>query len=301
MDPNQETENPGGFVDASDAPESESVDDFIRQLEEKEKDLHLDASTTVIEIDESEDDDELPDFMKGEFEFTPAKPAVVAATTPAAPKPAPATPPDNKLEREVTGLKEKITQLEADRDELLRSADRRAKDFANFKSRTERERQETLLTQVGNLATQMLPALDNLDRAIDFALAMPEEKRAEMQQFFDGIVLVNQQVNEVLAEMGVQPIATVGETFDPHLHEAIATESSAELQPNTVSTELRRGYRIGDRVIRHSMVKVVTASETVAEPLPENVAETLPEALLVDLDDFEIEIPLADAPKSDPE
>jgi molecular chaperone GrpE len=105
----------------------------------------------------------------------------------------------------------------------------------------------------------MLPALDNLNRAVDFAWAMPEEKRAEIQQFFDGIVLVNQQVNEVLAEMGIQPIATVGEVFDPHYHEAVATEESSEFEPNTISAELLRGYRIGERVIRHSMVKVATA------------------------------------------
>jgi len=68
--------------------------------------------------------------------------------------------------------------------------------------------------------------------------------------------LVSHQVNDVLAEMGVQPIATVGETFDPHYHEAVATEESADLDPNTISAELLRGYRIGERVIRHSMVRV---------------------------------------------
>lgn len=260
MDPNQETDNTGGIVDDADAPESVSVDDFIRQLEEKEKDLHIDADS--IEIDESLEAAELPDFMKGEFEFSPAKPSPVQTATPttATPK-AVEIAVDSKSEYEITALKEKVSRLEADRDELLKASDRRAKDFANFKSRTERERHETLLTQVGNLATQMLPALDNLNRAIEFALAMPEDQREHMQQFFDGIVLVNQQVNEVLAEMGVQPIATVGEVFDPNLHEAVATEPSAEFEPNTISTELLRGYRIGDRVIRHSMVKVATSTE----------------------------------------
>ena len=260
MDPNQEKDNPGGIVDDADAPESVSVDDFIRQLEEKEKDLHIDADS--IEIDESFEAAELPDFMKGDFEFSPAKPSPVQTASPTAANPkAVGAAIDSKSEHEINGLKEKISRLEADRDELLKASDRRVKDFANFKSRTERERQETLLTQVGNLATQMLPALDNLNRAIEFALALPAEQRHHMQQFFDGIVLVNQQINEVLAEMGVQPIATVGEVFDPHLHEAVATEASAEFEPNVISTELLRGYRIGDRVIRHSMVKVATAFE----------------------------------------
>ena len=258
MDPNKEIENPGGIVDDGDAPESVSVDDFIRQLEEKEKDLHIASDASVIEIDESFDDDELPDFMKGEFEFSPAKPAPAQVASPVATIPPTAKPADSKAQQEITSLKEKIARVEAEREELVKASDRRAKDFANFKSRTERERHETFSTQVGNLATQMLPALDNLNRAIEFALAMPEEQRNHMQQFFDGIVLVNQQVNEVLAEMGVQPIATVGEVFDPHLHEAVATEPSVDFEPNTISAELLRGYRIGDRIIRHSMVKVVT-------------------------------------------
>jgi len=260
MDPNQEIDNPGGIVDEADAPESVSVDDFIRQLEEKEKDLHIDADS--IEIDESLEAAELPDFMKGEFAFSPAKPSPVLTPSKTVTIPKAVEPViDAKSEQEITTLKQKISRLEADRDELLKASDRRAKDFANFKSRTERERQETLLTQVGNLATQLLPALDNLNRALEFAPALSEEHRTQMQPFFDGIVLVNQQVNEVLAEMGVQPIPTIGEAFDPHLHEAVATEPSAEFEPNTISTELLRGYRIGDRVIRHSMVKVATAAE----------------------------------------
>jgi len=260
MDPNQEIDNPGGIVDEADAPESVSVDDFIRQLEEKEKDLHIDADS--IEIDESLEAAELPDFMKGEFAFSPAKPSPVLTPSKTVTIPKAVEPViDAKSEHEITTLKQKISRLEADRDELLKASDRRAKDFANFKSRTERERQETLLTQVGNLATQLLPALDNLNRALEFAPALSEEHRTQMQPFFDGIVLVNQQVNEVLAEMGVQPIPTIGEAFDPHLHEAVATEPSAEFEPNTISTELLRGYRIGDRVIRHSMVKVATAAE----------------------------------------
>ncbi|HKP68939.1 MAG TPA: nucleotide exchange factor GrpE [Pyrinomonadaceae bacterium] len=296
MDPNQEIDNPGGIVDDADAPESVSVDDFIRQLEEKEKDLHIDSDSTVIEIDESYDDDELPDFMKGEFEFSPAK------LTPAKTASAPAQKPvavekaiDAKAEQELGALKEKLAKLQSDRDELLKSSDRRAKDFANFKSRTERERQETLLTQVGNLATRMLPAIDNLNRAIEFALVMPEEQRNHMQQFFDGIVLVNQQINEVLAEMGVQPIATVGEAFDPHLHEAVATEPSAKFAPNTISTELLRGYRIGDRVIRHSMVKVATAPEFEVSSTADADAPTEEFEVVADVDQDVPATPVSDS------
>ncbi|HEX8637797.1 MAG TPA: nucleotide exchange factor GrpE, partial [Pyrinomonadaceae bacterium] len=83
-------------------------------------------------------------------------------------------------------------------------------------------------------------------------------------QFFQGIVLVNQHVNEVLAGMGVAPIASIGERFDPHFHEAVAVEESDVYPPQTVSAEFLRGYRLGERVIRPSMVKV-TAVKTRAD------------------------------------
>jgi molecular chaperone GrpE len=263
MNPNHESEQLDDLVDDGENDGAESVDDFIKQLEEREKDLHITAETTIIEIADGFNGEELPDFMKGEFDFAPASPAPAVGQAPGKPKAA-KTPAVGKLEKEIAGLKEQIAALEADREELKKTTQRRTKDFENYKSRTERERKETFQNQVGNLAMQMLPALDNLNRAVDFAFAMPVEQRAEVQQFFDGIVLVNQQVNEVFAEMGVQPIATVGETFDPHFHEAVATEESDEYDPNTISAELLRGYRIGDRVVRHSMVKVVTGPSTAA-------------------------------------
>lgn len=265
MNPDQEIENIGGLASGTEADDAVSVDDFIKQLEEKEKDLHITADTTIIEIAESFDDANLPGFLLEDLKRSGAK-GTAAAQAPAAPSKEPVKPQvDQDAAKQIAGLKEQLSQLDAQKQEILEASKRRARDFENFKSRTERERQETFRTQVGNLATQMLPALDNLNRAVDFAMAMSEEKRAEIQQFFDGIVLVNQQVNDVLAEMGVQPIASVGEVFDPHFHEAVATEESDQFEPNTVSAELLRGYRIGDRVIRHSMVKVAKARSSAGD------------------------------------
>lgn len=252
MDPKQEIEDLERIADETEADESVSVEDFIKELEAKEKDLHITADTTLIEIAEGFEDEEVPDFLKEALTFEPEK-SIEPAVTKTIPK---ADMKSADLTKEIATLKDKIAKFEAEREELLIASQRRAKDFENFKARTERERSETFQTQVGNLATQMLPALDNLNRAIDFADEIPGDQRAAIQPFVDGIVLVNQQVNEVLSGMGIQPIATVGEAFDPHYHEAVATEESDELPTNTISAELLRGYRIGDRVIRHSMVKV---------------------------------------------
>ena len=274
MNPDQEIENIGDLADDAESDDSVSVDDFIKQLEEREKDLHITADTTIIEIAESFDDGNLPDFLMEDLKAVTVAAATPEAVAPAKKKPA-KTASTDALEKQIVGLKEQLSQLDADRKDILEASQRRAKDFENFKSRTERERRETFQNQLGNLATQMLPALDNLNRAVDFGLAMPEDKRAEIQTFFEGIVLVNQQVNEVLAEMGVQPIATVGEVFDPHYHEAVAIEESEDFEPNTISAELLRGYRIGDRVIRHSMVKVAkpTQSEENGDPTDNNEHE----------------------------
>ena len=253
MDPNQEIENLDELTQKVDADETVSVDDFIKELEAKEKDLHITADTTFIEIEDSFDDS---GDISGLLRETAASqgvetltPAVAApATTSAAPAP--------DLTATVASLREQITKMEADRDEMFKNSQRRARDLETLKTRTERERKETFQSQVGNLATQMLPALDNLNRALDFAGQSLNEKGEEFKQFFDGIALVNQQVLDVFARMGVTQIQTVGKAFDPEFHEAVATETNDDLPPNTIAEELLRGYKIGEKVIRHSMVKV---------------------------------------------
>src|SRR4051794_8637421 len=209
------------FLDGDDSAEV-SVDDFIRALEEKEKDLHITADNSVIELaDDTDEEGEVPEFVKKDLAA-----AVTAKTT--TPTVKPNTAELTRLKGEILVLKQMVSRLEAERGDILQAAQRRTKDFENYKARTERERTESLETQVGHLATQMLPAFDNLNRAVDFALQMPETTRAEFHQFLEGVVLVSQQVSEVLADMGIQPISSVGEPFDPHFHEAVATEESDE-------------------------------------------------------------------------
>lgn len=217
--------------------------------------MHI-SSDLVIELDEPDfDEDSINDFLSSAF-------PVRSETAPGSDYSAPLIPNRktfSDLEDEVTALKTHISKIEAERIETAENMRRRQKDFENYKSRIEREKQESFTNQVSNLATQMLPVLDNLNRAIDFAGATSDEREGEFQQFFQGIYLVNQQLNEILTGMGVSPIESVGEEFDPHCHEAVAVEETENFPPQTVSAELLRGYRIGSRVIRPSMVKVATA------------------------------------------
>ncbi len=257
MDFNNELEDQDNIVTEIEEENSLSIEDFIKELEAKEKDLHISADLSI-EIDESDIDDTNPSaFIKQEYAVEPVKTpenkAIVNNFT-----------PNNKtfseLEDEVAQIKQKVSRLNTERADLAETMRRRQTDFDNYKKRIERERSEIFLTQISNLATQMLPVLDNMNRALDFAANHSEGKSPDFHQFFEGIILVNRQLNEVLAEMGVSPIAAIGEHFDPHIHEAVAMEASAQFPPNTVTGELLRGYRIGDKIIRAAMVKVSAAA-----------------------------------------
>lgn len=236
----------------------ESVDDFIKQLEEKEKDLHITVETSIIEIEESFDDHD-------DSEFSLLSTPSIQLPTISMPTPKPVS---SAADAQVKELKATVARMEAERDEIFKNNQRRAKDFEAFKTRAERERTETFQNQIGNLATLMLPALDNLHRALDSAEHLPGEKSESFQNFYDGVGMVSEQITEILNKMGIRPIATIGEPFDPHFHEAVATEETDEYPPNTISGELLRGYMAGEKVIRHSLVKVAQAAPGAAPVSP---------------------------------
>jgi molecular chaperone GrpE len=260
------------FIEQIEVEDAASIDDFIRELEAKEKDLQIslaDGDEAVVQIEEADvigqasaeadlsekvvaDLEEIfKSFNKQEKETAAAK--VTAEQL-------------QQANRELTALRAQVRRLEKEREEMREAMSRRQNDFENYRKRVERERAETRRGLVGDLAMRMLPVVDNLGRALDSAgdSAGGGGKSPEFQHFLDGISLVNRQLGTVLAEMGVEPIQAVGETFDPHLHEAAATEESGELPPNTVTQELLRGYRMGEKVIRHAVVKVSSAATTAA-------------------------------------
>ncbi|MFN2500841.1 MAG: nucleotide exchange factor GrpE [Pyrinomonadaceae bacterium] len=277
MNSKEQIPKPEESVDVEVDPTS-TVDDFIRELEAKEKDLQI-TSDMQIEVAEPEfDASKIPAFVEQDLK---------AKSTGAASPPAGSSGLKTRvyeLESLVGSLEEKLKNLRAERNEIQEKSDRRLKDFENYKYRMDRERRGAFIDQISSLACQMLPVLDNLDRAID-SVANLQNKGPEFQQFYDGIALVNQHVNEVFAEMGVQPIASVGDVFDPNFHEAVAAEEREDLPVNTISEEMLRGYRIGNRVIRHSMVKVTTHAKKYRfdQPDPEPASE--PEAEVPPADD----------------
>jgi molecular chaperone GrpE len=151
-------------------------------------------------------------------------------------------------------LKRLQTALAEAQDALLR----RQADFENYRKRVERERTDTYNRVVAEAARKLLPVMDNLTRALDAERSVESGESAEFRHFLHGVQLISKQLSEVLESFGVQPIAAVGERFDPHIHEAVVTEPSDEHEPDTVIEELARGYRIGDRLLRPAMVKVAS-------------------------------------------
>ncbi|HTH50779.1 MAG TPA: nucleotide exchange factor GrpE [Pyrinomonadaceae bacterium] len=268
MNPQDKIPRPEESLDAIVEDAMSSVDDFIRELEAKERDLHI-SSDLEIEVEQSEYDPRLTN----EVAIEPAAPEIPMPAEPIRPsvQTAAARPERGlktrvfELEREAELLNDRIRQLKAERNEIQEKSDRRLKDFESFKYRMDRERRGAFIDQIANLAGAMLPVLDNLDRALGSVDRMKVDEHPEFSKFYDGIALVNHQVSEVLAEMGVEPIKTIGSRFDPELHEAVATEDRTDIPNNSISEEMLRGYRIGNRVIRHSMVKVTLGGPAYVE------------------------------------
>jgi len=133
---------------------------------------------------------------------------------------------------------------------------RRQADFENYRKRIDRERGDTHNRIVADVARKLLPVMDNLGRALEAERTIETQESKEFRHFLHGVELIGKQLNEVLESFGIKPIAAVGEPFDPHVHEAVVTEPSDKYEPDTVTEEIARGYRIGDRLLRPAMVKV---------------------------------------------
>ena len=159
---------------------------------------------------------------------------------------------------ELVATRAELKRLQNALAEAQEAVLRRQADFENYRKRVERERGETHNRIVGDIAKKLLPVTDNLSRALDAERSLETSESAEFRHFLHGVELINKQLAEVLESFGVEPIAAVGERFDPHVHEAVVTEPSDEHEPDTVIEELARGYRIGDRLLRPSMVKVAS-------------------------------------------
>ena len=156
---------------------------------------------------------------------------------------------DNKEDNNETDGE--IEALQKEKDEVQQRLLRVQAEYDNFRKRTQKEKEAERKYRSQALVTELLPIVDNFERALQ-----TEVSDAGAKQFVDGIEMVYRQLNDALDKEGVEVIATKGETFDPHLHQAVMQVEDDQYESNVVVEELQKGYKLKDRVIRPAMVKV---------------------------------------------
>ena len=213
---------------------------------EKNTDLETDVEVTSAPTDEAQShiDEETLEELKTQQTASESQETEIEEET---------------VEEEVISEKDELERLQADveavRDRMLRTA----AEFENYKKRAEREKNEFMKYIAAEFVTDLLPIMDNLERAID----VDEDANAEEQNFKsfrEGIKLICKQLQDVLTRRGVTQIEAVGKPFDPNVHGAVMQTPSDKYPENIVATEFQKGYMLHDRVIRASMVSVSTGN-----------------------------------------
>jgi molecular chaperone GrpE len=143
-----------------------------------------------------------------------------------------------------------VAELRRERDSLQDRLLRTAAEFDNYRKRVERERRELAAFAAADALLEMLPIVDNLERALEASLD------ADVESLRAGVELIYKQMQDLLRKRGVRAIEAVGTDFDPNLHEAVVHEPSDAHREGEVMQELQRGYTLADRLLRPSMVKV---------------------------------------------
>lgn len=226
----------------------------IRFLDDRDGDIAADDKAEDMDRVDSDNDDEglgiepeeqlaLDDSAEQRFDNSQSEPEEFAGG------------PDTA---ELVATRSELKRVQAENAELKDRLARRQADFENYRKRVDRERAETYNRVVADVAAKLLPVLDNLKRALDAEASVEANESDEFRHFLSGVDLIFKQLNGVLEALGVKAIPSVGEQFNPHIHEAVVTEATDEYEPDTVMQEIVAGYRLGDKLIRPALVKVAT-------------------------------------------
>jgi len=144
--------------------------------------------------------------------------------------------------------------LAAERDALKDQLLRISAEFDNYRKRTERERREMIDRAAEGVLSELLPIVDDLERAL-----AADTDDAGARAYREGVELIHRQLVDLLSRRGVTAIDALGEDFDPHVHQAVTSEPADGRRDGEIVEELRRGYRLGERLLRPAMVKVAKA------------------------------------------
>lgn len=251
------------YLDADDASQEDSLENILKEaqasaerLAERHKAKAPDAATA-------------PAAAGG--------PDPTAATAPAAPsEPPPAmemeeiveevveeAPPEaNALALQVAELSSENERLKLETRELRDAVLRKQAEFENFRKRMQRDKEDFEKYSNGALLKEILPVLDNLERALMV------ESSADVASLRQGVELVFRQLRDGLARYGLKEVVAIGQEFDPNVHEAVASDPDSDLPSNTVVAELQKGYLHHDRLLRAAFVKVAMGTKPAAPPPP---------------------------------
>ncbi|MDX6633704.1 MAG: molecular chaperone GrpE [Solirubrobacterales bacterium] len=164
-------------------------------------------------------------------------------------------------ERVESDLDALLAEARRERDEYLELAQRAKADFENYRRRAAAEAAEVGRRSVAELAAELVPALDNLERALRAAGVEPDAadqpaEGADVDALLRGVLLTYREMRSILERAGVESYDPAGERFDPTWHEALQTRSAEGVEPGQVVEVLERGYRLDDRVVRPARVVV---------------------------------------------
>jgi len=161
-----------------------------------------------------------------------------------------------ELEKEPS-LEEQLAESQTLAADYLDGWQRARAELANFKRRSEAQRAAMILMANAGLLEKLLPVLDDLQLALNNTPSSePDSGTAAWQEWQGGVTLITHKFATVLEEVGIVPIETDGQLFDPTVHEAISYEDHPDLESGQVIAELRKGYKLGNHVLRASMVRV---------------------------------------------
>src|SRR6476620_4138344 len=217
------------FVDAE--KESDPSVEAIAEMDSQDPDITTTSDENELELNSEMTEDEIPavQFAEG-----------------------------GPITAELVATRAELKRVQEENAELKDRLARRQADFENYRKRVDRERNDTYNRVVADVAGKLLGVLDNLKRALESEASVEATESDEFRHFLSGVDIIYKQLSGVLEALGVKPIIVVGEQFNPHIHEAVLTEPTDEFEPDTVTQEIRAGYRLGDKLIRPALVKVAT-------------------------------------------
>ena len=166
----------------------------------------------------------------------------------AAPEEAPKAAPKKKKKADVAALEARIAELEAREAEMNDKYLRLAAEYDNFRRRSREEREGVYNSALSDVVTEILPIIDNLERASSFD---------DCDKVRDGLMMISSSTAAVLTKLGVEAYGAPGEKFDPNIHNAIMHDEDDSERDNEITDVFQKGYKRGNRIIRFAMVKTV--------------------------------------------